>query len=334
MASSAAALKGAFWIALPTVTSALAYGTYKFDPNLVDAAKSFFTGPGSYSRIIALGVIRVWHGLISSIYLPHHKHTPDKLFHPVISESHVTLLEVDYNIHKSNSTYFADLDVSRTHLVGYLLARGLHGIAHNAKTKLVMDPSDPAKPAKGKLGIMLGAVECSFKREIKPYAKFEMWSRVLAWDRKWMYIVTHFVEKGTVKPRSWDDGGRHGPTRKNDSAPQDWEKKIYATAISKYVFKIGRLTVHPAVIIGASGLLPERPGGWVTTTENGAAKPTEPVTGGALDDEAESSTTWDWRRTEEELNKGLQYAQQFASLDGMHGLFDGGEDGALGKFGL
>lgn len=57
MASSAAALKGAFWIALPTVTSALAYGAYKFDPNLVDAAKTFFTGPGSYSRIIALGVV-------------------------------------------------------------------------------------------------------------------------------------------------------------------------------------------------------------------------------------------------------------------------------------
>lgn len=260
-----------------------------------------------------------------------HKHTPDKLFHPVITESHVALLEVDYNIHKSNSTYFADLDVSRTHLVSHLFCRGLHDVATNAKTKLVMDPSDPSKPAKGKLGIMLGAVQCSFKREIKPYAKFEMWSRVLAWDRKWMYIVTHFVEKGAVKPRSWD-GKSFGPTRKSASVPQDWEKKVYATAVSKYVFKIGRLTVHPAIIIDASGLLPECPGGWVTTTENGAAKPTEPVTGGVLDEP--EPNTWDWKRTDEELKKGLEFAQQFANLDEMQSLFTGGEEGVLGKFGL
>ncbi len=276
--------------------------------------------------------------MISHIYLRKPVvHTPDKLFHPVISESHAALLEVDYNIHKSNSTYFADLDVSRTQLVSHLLCRGLHALADNAKTRLVMDPSDPSRPARGRMGIMLGAVGCSFRREIKPYARFEMWSRVLAWDRKWLYIVTHFVEKGAVRPRSWD-AGSFGPTRKfsDGSAPppqQDWEKKIYATAVSKYVFKVGRLTVHPAILIGASGLLPERPGGWVATTENGsAAMPAEPVMRGTLD-EAEP-TNWDWRRTEEELRKGLEFAENFARLDEMHSLFDGGEEGALGKFGL
>ncbi|RYP40458.1 hypothetical protein DL767_001694 [Monosporascus sp. MG133] len=342
MASSAGTTRRVLRVALPALIPAVAYTAYKFD--LARAIKAFFTGSGKYSRIAILTLllwnwkslplawtIRVWNAMIIHLYLrKSHSHTPDKLFHPVISKSRVTLLEVDYNIHKSNSTYFADLDVSRSHLVSHLLSRGLRITADNVNTKLVMDPADPSRPAKGKLGIMLGATGCSFKKEIKPYAKYEMWSRILAWDRKWLYILTHFVEKGAVRPKSWDEAS-FGPTRKGDGKPQDWEKKIHATAVSKYVFKIGRLTVHPAIIIGASGLLPERPGGWVTT-ENGMAKPAQPVTGGTLDEAG--STTWDWRRTDEELKKGLEYAKHFAALDEMHSLFDGGEDGALGIFGL
>ncbi|RYP39088.1 hypothetical protein DL767_002351 [Monosporascus sp. MG133] len=86
----------------------------------------------------------------------------------IVYESHVTLLEVDYTIPKSNLTYFADLDVSRTHLVSHLLRPGLHLTTDNASTKLVMDPSGSSRPARGMLGIILGAVGCSFKREIKP----------------------------------------------------------------------------------------------------------------------------------------------------------------------
>ncbi|KAH7010607.1 uncharacterized protein B0I36DRAFT_57619 [Microdochium trichocladiopsis] len=189
-----------------------------------------------------------------------HSHSPDKLFHPVISTTHTSLMEVDYNIHKSNSTYFADLDVSRTHLVAHLLAKGCHLAGNNAKTGLVLDPTT-GRPARGKFGVMLGSVSCSFKREIRPFARYDMYSRVLAWDRKWMYIVTHFLEPGVA-----GGSGKHAPGK---PLPAGWEKKVYATAISKYVFKIGRLTVHPAVLIGASGLLPERPGGWVTAPPEG-----------------------------------------------------------------
>ena len=173
-----------------------------------------------------------------------HTHTPDKLFHPVISSSHVTLSEVDYNLHKSNSTYFADLDVSRSHLASHLLARGCRALAHNAEERLVMDPARPGEPARGRFGVMLGAVACSFRREIKPYASYEMWTRVLSWDRKWLYLVTHFVEKGAVRPRAWDaqSFGLTRPAAGEGEPPADWEKKVYASAVSKYVFKIGRLT--------------------------------------------------------------------------------------------
>ncbi|KAI1085195.1 capsule polysaccharide biosynthesis protein [Whalleya microplaca] len=346
MASSAGAAHRLVRVAGPVLLPAIAYGAYK--GNALGALEAFFTGPGRTSRIVALVVVlvnwkslpfawtvRVWGAMISHILVRRfHTHTPDKLFHPVISESRVSLLEIDYNIHKSNSTYFSDLDVSRSHLVSHLLARGCHELAHNATTKLVMDPSDPLRPAKGKFSVMLGAVQCSFKKEIQPYQGYEMWSRVLSWDRKWMYIVTHFVQKGAVKPRSWD-ATNYGATRKTEGKPEEWEKKIFATAISKYVFKIGRLTVHPAVLIDASGLLPERPGGWVTV-ENGAAQPSHAVNGGAVSDEQADAepSEWDWKRTEAQRQKGQEFIVHFAALDGLQGQFDGGEDGALGRFGL
>ncbi|KAI2618105.1 capsule polysaccharide biosynthesis protein [Hypoxylon sp. NC1633] len=342
---ASAATSTALKLAGPALLPAIAYGAYK--GNALGMAESFFTGPGRTSRIVALVVIlvnwkslplawtfRVFGSMISHFVLRRfHTHTPDKLFHPVITPSHVSLLEVDYNIHKSNSTYFADLDVSRSQLVSHLLARGCHAVANNAATKLVMDPSDPSKPAKGQFGVMLGAVHCSFKKELQPYQRYEMWSRVLSWDRKWMYIITHFVEKGAVKPRSWAQGS-FGATRKTEGKPQDWEKKIHATAISKYVFKVGRLTVHPAILIEASGLLPERPGGWVSV-EDGMAPPSHTVTGGAIPEaEADETPAWDWKQTEDLRRKGHEFATHFAALDGLHGQFDGGEDGALGKFGL
>ncbi|KAI8633613.1 capsule polysaccharide biosynthesis protein [Xylariaceae sp. FL1651] len=343
MASAAGSLSRFSRIAGPALLPVIAYGAYK--GNAAGAIEAFFTGPGRTSRIIALVVVlvnwkslplawtvRVFNAMLSHFVIRrYHTHTPDKLFHPAISESHVSLLEVDYNIHKSNSTYFADLDVSRSHLVTHLFARGCHALGNNAATKLVADPADPARPARGKFGVMLGGVQCSFKKELRPYQRYEMWSRVLSWDRKWMYIVTHFVEKGAVRPRSWD-AENCGATRTAASAPQDWERKIHASAVSKYVFKIGRLTVHPAVVIGASGMLPERPGGWVTE-ESDTAK-LEGMTNGHAGSDAAESLAWDWERTEEERRKGLEYAEHFASLDGLLHRFDPGEDGALGRFGL
>ncbi|KAK8102491.1 hypothetical protein PG984_015637 [Apiospora sp. TS-2023a] len=333
-------------VLLPAATVSLAYGTYHGRKAIVDSLVRFVTGPGRTSRLIALVLVllnwkslpfawtvRVWNTMIQHIFVRElHTHTPDKLFHPVISSTHVSLLEVDYNLHKSNSTYFADLDVSRSHLASHLLARGCRLLVDNEHTKLVMDPSNPDKVAKGRFGVMLGGVACNFKREIKPFAGYEMWTRVLSWDRKWLYMVTHFVEKGAVRPASWAAEDFGLTDDKHD--PQDWEKKVYASAVSKYVFKIGRLTVHPAVIIGASGLLPERPDGWVTPAGSPTATPAEPVVGNTDDEAKPEETGWDWRRTEAERVKGHRFAEHFAQLDDLHSVFCGGGQGALGHFSL
>ncbi|KAI8157251.1 hypothetical protein K4K49_007892 [Colletotrichum sp. SAR 10_70] len=323
----------------------LAYAAYRIHWRMLLA--SFFTGPGKISRILMLifallnlknmpfvWTYRVWHAILYHLFIRKSPRLgPRSLFRPVISQSHAPIMEIDYNVHKSNSTYFSDLDVSRTHLCTYLLRPGFRQLTHNATTNLVLDPRS-GKPARGSLGIMLGAVHCSFRREITAYAPYEMWSRVLAWDRKWLYIVTHFVPKGTARPTEWLDpkfGGarvRRGPGSNTDS--KEWEKKIYATGVSKYVFKLGRLTVHPAVALEASELLPQRPGGW----QGG-----ENVVGDESVDlsEVQNDNTWDWKMVEKRRREGMVYAQQFANMDDLHGWLDGADGGdgsALGVFGL
>lgn len=224
-------------------------------------------------------------------------------------------------MHKSNATFFTDLDVSRAHMM-HLFAPAMHGLWDNSRTKLVMDPSKPTQPAKGSVKIIVGAVQTSFKKELKAYGKYEIWTRVLSWDRKWLYFVSHFVQKGTVKPRSWDNGNGW-PSRSTPSKPEDWEKRILAVSITKLVFKVGRLTVHPAIVLGASGLLPPRPAGWT-----GDAQREEGTKEGL------SEEVWDWKRVEKERLKGLEHAQHFAALDGLSETFNGGEDGAIGRFWL
>jgi hypothetical protein len=117
---------------------------------------------------------------------------PKHLFAPLITSSRNTLYDTDYNWHKSNSTYFADLDVSRAHHMGCLIRTGLARLNRGDEQGL----SSENKAAKGKYFVALGAVSCFFQRQIEPFQAFEIWTRVLSWDRKWLYLVSHIVEKG------------------------------------------------------------------------------------------------------------------------------------------
>jgi hypothetical protein len=285
---------------------------------------------------------------------------PSSLFQPVITTTRSPLTECDYNFHKSNSTYFSDLDVTRSNIVCCLLREGIKKL--NTTPQVVIGPD--GVPAKGRWGIMLGAVHCSFKKEIAPYELYEMWSKILCWDRKWIYVVSHFVKKGAVKPAGYTVsppssllglivGSRKakkitvnvvekdlGTEQMNGNGhalePKIPNKAIFASAISKYVMKLGRLTVHPEVVIEASGLLPPRPGGW--NTMSGPKSADEPQTNGHIVDPVEANGTagtediWDWRRIEAENAKGMKFAEHLAALDGLHETFTGEDSPALGFY--
>ena len=114
-----------------------------------------------------------------------------------------------------------------------------------------------------------------------------MWTRVLSWDQKWVYVVTHFVKKNAhIEP---DECTLYSQQNSRNSSPNssprvfvcdgmplssrgslsrapissasspDMKSAICASALSKLVFKNGRITIAPEVMLHAAGLLPPRP---------------------------------------------------------------------------
>lgn len=268
-------------------------------------------------------------------------------------------MDCDFNIHKSNSTYFTDLDVARSHLVPLLFGRGI----------AIMRKRFAVEGDKGRLGIILGGVHCSFRREIKPFQGYEIWSRLLTWDRKWVYVINHFVEKGSVQPK----GFTFQPWRKvkdrnrkekreeaterqkaNGKEPASSPPKIFASSIAKYVFKAGRRTIPPVQMLEAGGLVPRKPADidtpsypptpsnipQSTSHEPALAEMVQSLSSASADEVIDSSLVpdnadedvWDWHRVEEERVRGMKIAEMFSGLDALEGEFRGGEDMALGVY--
>lgn len=139
-----------------------------------------------------------------------------KLFATSTWTSSVNIFECDMNFHKSNSTYFSDLDIARSKLVISIFNDFF--ITHKRENGIF-----PYVP--------LGSVMCVFKREIKPLQSYHVRSRFLGWDDKWLFVLSRFEFN------------------------QGKETKLAAVCLSKYVFKEGRKTIAPEVVIKDSGFL-------------------------------------------------------------------------------
>jgi hypothetical protein len=211
---------------------------------------------------------------------------------------------------------------------------------------------------KGRYGVALGAVSCFFLRQIDPLSKFEIYTRVLSWDRKWIYMISHIVKKGAVRPNSyvlqpWKNSKRKSTAAKQDAS--DFTKHIYATSVSRYVFKKGRLTINPEVVLERSRLLPPRPPGVGLPPRSEASSGNEPsaqVNEGASEEisgpeSAASAVTanlngtkdganavedeWSWDDMEAERLRGLKLAVHLDALNECHGELRADE--VLGKYG-
>ena len=182
-------------------------------------------------------------------------------------------------------------------------------------------------------------------------------------------MVTHFVRKDAIKPRSFS----MYPRQKNKNAgTRNVDKKedaIIASALSKIVFKKGRLTIPPEVMLQASGLLPARPADlallqteiyhtpakralaqgifdigfrffenfdlvWEATRNMLTSAPEEArdqSRDGSPDETARAkSDDWTWDMVEQERLRGLAMASKLGALDGLAGEFTAEAD-ALGK---
>lgn len=267
---------------------------------------------------------------------------PSALFQPLIISSRTSLWETDYNAHKSNSTYFSDLDIARMHLITCLMKTGLHR-AHFEEPTPENEARYGISAGGGRLGVFLGGVSCHFRREIKPFQAYEIWTRVLTWDRKWVYLVSHIVRKGAVKPPAYSQQPSKKVSRKGgdkvtgtlggQDEPTVPHPAIFATSIAKYVFKSGRITIPPELVMTHSELLPAKP------DEDKAAVPDEvgvQSIASLPDEELLSSERWNgpwtWERVEAERLRGLSIAQHFADLDRLNSEFTADKSEALGEW--
>jgi hypothetical protein len=255
-------------------------------------------------------------------------------------------MDLDYNLHKSNSTYFTDLDISRMHCVACVFALGTHrarfGMEGSGKR-----PTEQGVPSdsRGQVSVHLGGVTCNFRKELKPYEAYEIWTRVLAWDRKWVYLVSHIVKAGVVKPSAYTlqpwkqvnpsasrskevepDAGKgfgNGSAKAGSNGilrPPEAHPALVATSIAKYVFKRGRWTIPPEVALENSGLLPPRPSDRILSDAE--------VT--ALTDM--NGEVWDWARVERERSRGMEVAEHMAGLDALMAEFPGDGTPVLGQW--
>ncbi|CAD6589235.1 MAG: hypothetical protein ASARMPREDX12_003701 [Alectoria sarmentosa] len=327
-----------------------------------------FSGRAGFWKLLALvfallnlkSLPFVWHmrlfkglfdGIRSSRIRLASKVGPAALFQPMISSSRSGFLECDYNLHKSNSTYFSDFDVARVATLVSLCGNGIDITRKELAKEL---------GTKDRFGIALGGVSCDFRREIKPYEGFEIWTRLLSWDNKWFYGISHFVKKGAVKPTGYtlqpwkkgkasnaesskiapgSEGGRQGP-----------HPAIFATAIAKYVFKKGRRTIPPERVFRAAGLLPPRPADQETppvsitpdteasTIDAAAASIGESFTANNAGDIMAASLApkavdgeWTWERIEAERKRGLRVAEFYIG-DKLNEEFDYEGKPALGHY--
>lgn len=142
-------------------------------------------------------------------------------------------MECDINGHKSNSTYFTDLDLARSDLLIDILDASFTYYRKN-------NGRYPYVP--------LGSVSCLFKREIKPFQRYVIRSRILGWDSKWVFVISRFE---FVPPKGEPASARSKSECK--AFPSNEKRgKLAAIGLSKYVFKLGRKTIDPEEFLSHS----------------------------------------------------------------------------------
>ena len=282
--------------------------------------------------------IRIFRAMVYQLYVQPTPIPPHALFQPVITSSRTTLLETDYNLHKSNSTYFSDMDISRSALFTALMRNAILK-DNSSKASAVANTAGATKGTRGtRHMIALGGISCLFKKEILPYKKYEMWTRLLCWDRKWFYLVTHLVKPGVAQPETWtlQPWKSSSSSRRTENIDREKLKgAVYATGIAKYVIKRGRITVPPEQALVDADMVPVKPEGWVYTPGPNVSdndREEETVGESTLPKRVLGPEEWTWDVIEAERLRGLKIAAKFAGLDGMHEYFDGGEGGVLGEY--
>lgn len=86
--------------------------------------------------------------------------------------------DLDLNMHMTNARYLSKMDLGR---IALLIQTGL------AKTV-----------GKNKWAPIVGGTSIRYCKSLKPFQSYQLRTRVIGWDEKWIYMEQRFERKGTV----------------------------------------------------------------------------------------------------------------------------------------
>ncbi|KAF9061012.1 hypothetical protein BDP27DRAFT_1429422 [Rhodocollybia butyracea] len=144
----------------------------------------------------------------------------------------------DFNMHMSNSSYPKILDFARTKASLDLFPHFLRVGGH----------------------VALSSTHFHFIKEIPIFTKFQLRLSIGAWDEKWCYIITRFITQDRTSGTA--NCNRNSSSSSLTSLPRillnglELESGItlHTIAVSRVCFKVGRITVPPAVVFCTNGM--------------------------------------------------------------------------------
>lgn len=86
--------------------------------------------------------------------------------------------DLDYNLHMNNGRYLSIMDLGRVDLMGR------QGVIR----ELVRRGWWP----------VVGSLTIRFRRSLEPFDRYELHTRLVAWDERWLYLEQRFLRRGEV----------------------------------------------------------------------------------------------------------------------------------------
>ncbi|CAL1701536.1 unnamed protein product [Somion occarium] len=199
--------------------------------------------------------------------------------------------DCDFLGHLSNSAYAKNLDIARmkvciTNLRPFMLEGGW---------------------------MPLAGADYAFISEIPLFSHYEVRAKVAGWDNKWIYLHSEFITRpGSSRTAKKVESATETAAELTLDIPKHKPRRtradgtvLHCVAISRYCFKLGRLTVPPAVALAACGFGADR-SNWTRSAAMQANGELRRFLEGGWKD----SKGWDMAEFEEQRISGLEWCRK------------------------
>ena len=135
---------------------------------------------------------------------------PLQLLDTSVIEGCVWPTDIDNNLHMNNGRYLTIMDLGR---FDWILSCGYLGLC-----------------LKNRWFPIVGALKILYLKPLKPFQRFQLKTRILGWDAKWIYVEQTFEVNGVLCAKSVLQGLFHGPQGKISTS--EWMNAVGYQKIS------------------------------------------------------------------------------------------------------